>query len=256
VTYDQDVKNSGDSRKNGRRDDGPLLDRLRIRILSGDLCPGSVVSQVELARDLGVSTTPLREALRQLEAEGLLVIEQNRRPRVAPLDVTDLHAIYSGRILMESFAIRLTVPTLTAHDLVELEADLTEAHALGDSEDLESWEMAHDRYHRRLTRQIPAGLSSTLDIFYLRSGRYRRLAAVGGWPHGWGAAHVQHRRILEACRDSDPQRAAIEMASHLARTALILSATLAPESDPRPIREALAMVTGSVGSTAMAGEPV
>lgn len=244
------------SRRSGRqRDEGPLLERLRMRILSGDLRPGSVVSQVELARDLGVSTTPLREALRQLEAEGLLLIEQNRRPRVAPLDINDLHAIYSGRILLESLAVRLTVPTLTARDLVELEADLVEAHALGDTENLVPWEMAHDRYHRRLMREIPPGLSGTMEMFYLRSGRYRRLAAIDGWPHGWGAAHAQHRRILEACCAADPQGAAIELASHLARTALILSATLAPESDPRPVREALAMVTGSVATAAANESP-
>jgi DNA-binding GntR family transcriptional regulator len=185
------VISPGDTTR-GKHDVEPLLDRLRNRILSGELQPGSVVSQVELARDLGVSTTPLREALRQLQADGLLEIAQNRRPRVAPLDVDDLQAIYSGRILMESLAVRLTVAELTEHDLAELESDVTEAHALGDASHLAPWATAHDRFHRRLTRGIPVGLAATMENFYVRSGRYRRAAVIDGWPHVT-AMQAEHR---------------------------------------------------------------
>ena len=76
--------------------------RLRTMILQGALEPGSVLSQVALARQLGVSTTPVREAIRLLEAEGLLITERNRRARVPPLEIEDLDAVYSSRVLLES----------------------------------------------------------------------------------------------------------------------------------------------------------
>ena len=63
-------------------------------IVTGEIPPGTQLSQVELARRLGLSTTPVREALRQLEAEGLVESRRNLRPRVPVFDPTDLDAVY------------------------------------------------------------------------------------------------------------------------------------------------------------------
>ena len=67
--------------------------RLREMLLNGEIAPGTVLSQVRVARELGVSTTPLREAMRLLQAEGLLVAEHNRRARVASLEPEDIDAV-------------------------------------------------------------------------------------------------------------------------------------------------------------------
>src|SRR5580693_10243624 len=91
--------------------------RLRRLIVRGALAPGSELSQVELARRTGVSTTPLREALRRLEAEGLVESRRNRRPRVRPFDCEDLDSVYAARVLLEPPALRITVPRLGAGDL-------------------------------------------------------------------------------------------------------------------------------------------
>ena len=88
--------------------------RLRRLIVRGAIAPGSELSQVELARRLGVSTTPLREALRRLEAEGLVDSRRNRRPRVRAFDVEELDSIYAARVLLEWLAVRLTVPLMDA----------------------------------------------------------------------------------------------------------------------------------------------
>src|SRR3954453_20031039 len=90
--------------------------RLRDMLLNGDLRPGTPISQVRLARELGVSATPLREAMRLLQAEGLLVAEHNRRSRVAPMDPKDIDAVYASRILIEALAIRLAVPRMSEDD--------------------------------------------------------------------------------------------------------------------------------------------
>jgi DNA-binding GntR family transcriptional regulator len=96
-------------------------DRLRDAILRGEIAPGEATSQVALARQLGVSRTPLREALRLLEREGLVVSQPNRRIRIADFSIADLEALYAMRIALETVAVRLTVPTLGPEQFAELE---------------------------------------------------------------------------------------------------------------------------------------
>src|SRR3954464_15979178 len=93
-----------------------VYSRLRAMLLNGEIPPGTVISQVKLAKQLGVSTTPLREAMRLVQAEGLLIAEHNQRSRVAPLDPADIDVVYASRILLEAVAISLTVNGLTAED--------------------------------------------------------------------------------------------------------------------------------------------
>ena len=83
---------------------------LRECILDGTLTPGTKLSQVTLSEQLGVSRTPLREALRMLQEEGLVEIEPNQRTRVAGLDPQELDEIYARRILMETLALSMTSP--------------------------------------------------------------------------------------------------------------------------------------------------
>ena len=221
------------------------LERLRAKILSGELRPGTVVSQTRLARELGVSTTPLREVIRQLQAEGLLEIELNRRPRVAPLDFEDLNGVYATRILMESLAIALTVPLMTDDDIAALEGDLAEMRSLAAAGDLPQWATVHNRFHRRLVVEVPNAMAATLANFFDRAERYRQPHATDGQPRAWGEADREHQRIVEACIARDGRAASVELANHLARTALYLSAAFATEIDPRAVRLAVGMVTCS-----------
>src|SRR6202000_3510828 len=82
---------------------------LRECILDGTLTPGTKLSQVSLARQLGVSRTPLREVLRMLQEEGLVEIEPNHRARVAGLDPQELDDVYASRILLGTLALSMTM---------------------------------------------------------------------------------------------------------------------------------------------------
>src|SRR5947208_4488476 len=84
-------------------------DRLRDGILRGEFDPRVPISQVQLAARLGVSRTPLREALRMLQREGLIDSEPNRRVRIAALSVTDLEQLYALRVMVEALAVQLSV---------------------------------------------------------------------------------------------------------------------------------------------------
>src|SRR5579872_470104 len=96
-------------------------DRLRDAILRGEIAPGAATSQAALTKQLGVTRTPLREALRLLEREGLVLSQPNRRVRVADFSIEDLESLYAMRVSLEAVAARLTVPTLRSEDFAELE---------------------------------------------------------------------------------------------------------------------------------------
>src|SRR6266581_1320125 len=102
------------------RRNGSLHEYLRRLILDGDIPNGASVSQVELAERLGVSRTPLREAMKMLQAEGIVQSEHNRRTHVTALDVGDIDTVYGSRVLLEATGVLVTVPVLDASKLREL----------------------------------------------------------------------------------------------------------------------------------------
>ncbi|WP_043203560.1 GntR family transcriptional regulator [Pseudomonas putida] len=94
-----------------------IEERLRSAILDGRLPPGTAVRQQELATLFGVSRMPVREALRQLEAQSLLKVEMHKGAVVAPLIGEDAVDTYALRVLLESEALRQSIPLLDASDI-------------------------------------------------------------------------------------------------------------------------------------------
>lgn len=226
-----------------RQGSDTTLDRLRRMILTGEIAPGAIVSQLKLARQMGISTTPLREAMRQLQAEGLLEAELNRRSRVPALDVHDLHAVYASRILLESMAIVLTVTSAAQDQLDDIARGLVDMRAAAAQADLEAWEVVHTGFHRQLVAGATPAMVPTITNFFDRAERYRRLSVLRDQPRGWTVADLEHQRIVEACLARDALTAARELAGHLARTAIGLSAAFAPEVDPAPVRVAVGLIS-------------
>jgi DNA-binding GntR family transcriptional regulator len=219
--------------------------RLRELVLNGEIEPGTTISQVKLARDLGVSTTPLREAMRLLQAEGLFIAEHNRRSRVAPLDPSDIDAVYAGRILVEALAVRLTVPVLTAPDLADLRHSLAAMADASRRKDLRAWEPVHRSFHRRLISGADDALGRIIDPLIDRSERYRRSSLFGSPARAWEIGNDEHESIVAACEERDAQQACVLLARHLARSALTVVAKIAPEDEPRAVRAALQIIRGT-----------
>lgn len=94
---------------------------LRDAIARGRLKPGTRLKQQELARQFGVSPTPVREALRRLEGDGLVLYAANRGIRVTQVDYPEVEEIYLMRMALESLAVRYAVPKMTSEDLSGLE---------------------------------------------------------------------------------------------------------------------------------------
>lgn len=215
---------------------------VRRAIVNGDLQPGVIVSQVQLARELGVSRTPLREALRLLQREGLVEGEPNRRVRVAPISVEDLEELFTLRVVNEAVGIRLTVPTLTASDIAELRGLIEEMDRIAELRDRERWEIPHREFHRRLVRGFGARPARLIEELADHSERYRRAHLESG-PRAWTVGPAEHSLIVDACAAGDAQEAAMLLVRHISRTALFVLTQMAPEHEPSKLRMALRTVT-------------
>jgi DNA-binding GntR family transcriptional regulator len=224
-------------------------DRLRSAILRGEFDPTVPLSQVQLAARLGVSRTPLREALRMLQREGLIDSEPNRRVRVAELSVGDLEQQYASRVLLEALAVRLTVPLYTANDRSELRQALAKMTELK-GRDVDLWESAHHAFHQLLRRYAGKRICRLADDLSDHTERYRRVYMAE--PRAWSAAAAEHAAIVDACDDGDAAAASTHLARHLARTALTLIAQFNPEHEPAPVREALRLVTAGADALTVA----
>jgi DNA-binding GntR family transcriptional regulator len=217
--------------------------RLRQMILDGTVPPGTVLSQVQLAQEIGVSRTPLREALRMLQEEGLVLAEYNHRVRVADIDIGELEYFYASRIMLESLAIALTVPYLSQEDIDRLASTLDHMHAASERRDMESWDEGNKQFHAILSSHTEGHMRETIKRSIDASERYRRIK-LQNLARSWEVAEMEHMAIFEACREGNRDAAVELLARHLARTALTVIALADPEYEPTAVRTALRLVTG------------
>jgi DNA-binding GntR family transcriptional regulator len=216
-------------------------EQLRTKILVGDLAPGATFSQVQLASQLGVSRTPLREAVRLLQTEGLLNSEPKRRVRVSPLTTEDFEDLYAMRIVLDSLAVRLTVPSLTDAELAAIRLGYLEATAAAAQGDAAGYREPHRRFHFGLFAHAGPRLLRQVQDLWDHAERYRGLLSQFG---GDLAVLVRlgqqdHAAILDAAERRDAPLAARRHAEHLARTALMTLVHTDHRHHPARIREAL-----------------
>jgi DNA-binding GntR family transcriptional regulator len=218
--------------------------RARSAILNGELEAGLELSQVELAERLGVSRTPLREAIRMLQREGLVEVGHHRKKlRIAPFSVEDLEQLYALRIQIEPFAAHLSVPHLSPEDLEVIDKTLAEMDEFAEREDARGWEGPHREFHQRLVRHGGERLVSAASELADHAERYRRVKLQHA-PRAWSIGRAEHAEIAVAARAGDGQTVMTLLADHFARTALTVIPLVSPEHDPRAVRDALRFVKG------------
>ena len=182
---------------------------LRNKILTGELRPGTQLIQANLAKDLGVSMTPVREALRDLATEGLVTLLPHKGAAVTTLDLEDAKEIHTIRLKLEPDATRLAVDHVTLDVLNRAEELYT---ALSETAD-HRWVVCNRDFHKLLISPAPAPrlvgiLSSLLEAAAL----YVPLAIthrVGPDPQ------LEHRAILDAYLRRDAEAAAEAVAAHI-----------------------------------------
>jgi len=220
---------------------------LRQCVLDGTLKPGTKLSQVALADQLGVSRTPLREVLRMLQEEGLVEIEPNQRTRVAGLDPQELDDIYASRILLETLALSMTLDGFTAAHQRQAKKLLTAMRRAARTGDFAAWFDSHAQFHRLITAGAGASLRKQLTVFADRTIRYIRIYQLSE-PTSWqSAGDVEHAGILEALVAHDGDAALSGLAHHLARTAERVLRDCAPDYPVKAVPHALELVQRRAG---------
>jgi DNA-binding GntR family transcriptional regulator len=189
-------------------------EHLREEILAGRLPAGSELQEVALARELGVSRGPIREALGRLAAEGLVSVRPRRGAVVRALSEEEFLWSYQVREALEVMAVRLAVPRLTADDVGRLQRLSDEMAAHADAGDVGAFFEANSAFHRTffevaqnpMLAEIYRQLCGQIDRYRLRSlelrGDLRRSIA-------------EHKAILRAAKARDVERASHLVAEHI-----------------------------------------
>ena len=209
------------------------LDALRAMILAGELPQGVALRQDALAARLGVSRVPVREALRQLAAEGLVSVEPHKGATVARLPRAEILELYEIRALLEPAILALALPRLTASDLAEAGRILARyEQALADGADMQSWGQYNLDFHEALYR--PADRPQTLTIIrnlHHKTDLYTRLQ-LSAADHLRARARTEHRAILAACAARDAEAATATLARHIREAGRSLVAFLDAAQPP------------------------
>jgi DNA-binding GntR family transcriptional regulator len=150
--------------------------RLREMIMNGDLAPGEVLNQAELAPAIGISTTPLREALRRLKSEGLVELDAHRDARISPLTAEQARDLVEVRMSLDPLAAALAAERRSSADIREMREALSGLRPLSKSPTFADL-VAHRRFHTAIyTAARNEILISSLDALWDTADRYRRLA--------------------------------------------------------------------------------
>lgn len=191
------------------------VDAIRNEIIAGRLAPQTRLILEDLSQQLGLSLTPIREALPVLEGEGLIVQLPHRGAIVAPMDREEILELYAIRSGLESMVTMQAVPRLTPDDLVRMSALIDEMHHLeGDWDRLLERDMA---FH--LVLYSAAGSRrwlETIETLWKRSKRYMiSSTAMSG---EMTRIHADHDAMLKACRAGNAELAAELTLHHLTQS--------------------------------------
>ncbi|MEV0642945.1 GntR family transcriptional regulator [Streptomyces sp. NPDC050619] len=190
-----------------------LVDRVRALILTREIPSGSRLLPKDLQERFGVSVVPVREALRTLEAEGLIVTVPRKGTMVTQLTLSELENTYAMRRLIEPPLMVQATADRTPDDIESATSLHDELRALG-GDDVERWLEVHRRFHESMLAPALNPVSRrVLGQLWLTSERYVRLGVTAF--HVDEPAQHDHRALLDAFTAGDPESISTETVHHL-----------------------------------------
>lgn len=191
-----------------------VTDALREAILDGRLPPSTWLREDELSRQLNVSRTPVREALRRLTDEQLTIREAHRGTVVAPLSIDDVLAVYVVRESLEGMAARMAARRRPAGVVDELATIQRDMEAAAGTRDIPALVQLNLDFHRVLRR---ASGNPYLDRFLVQVEHAVRRFGVSTFEDEGRTEHLldEHRAIVEAVASGDPELAELRAAEHI-----------------------------------------
>jgi DNA-binding GntR family transcriptional regulator len=191
-----------------------VRDGVREAILRGAIPEGTQLRQDQLAEQYGTSRIPVREALRQLESEGLVRIEPNRGAIVTTLSVDEVLEMLDIRIALECRALRLAIPNMADEDL-DHAGHILESYS--DNADPQSWGAMNWRFH--WTLYAPCHMPRLLQMIEANYGHVSRFVRVQvSLAAGKDRPQREHHQLLEFCRAGKTDLAVELLEMHIEQT--------------------------------------
>lgn len=191
-----------------------VVDRLRQMLVEGHIRPGKKLNERELCAQLGVSRTPLREAIKLLAAEGLVELLPNRGAVAARLDEADLVSTFEVLAELEAFSGELAAKRITDLEIEEIRALQHEMMACFARRDLSGYFEANAKIHKAIN--LAAKNPLLTDLYRTVNGRTQLVRFSSNLDEAnWRRAVQQHEQILEALIARDPARIRALLKSHL-----------------------------------------
>lgn len=192
-----------------------VVETLREKILSGEITAGQPLRQAALAAELNVSRIPVREALLQLEAEGLVAFEPHKGATATELNVDQVDELFELRAMLEADLLASSIPNLTAETLDQAQQLLERlAKALGKENAANTWSELNSDYHNCLyagaKRPQTQDLVNTLNK---NADRYIRMHLL--WAGGISKAESEHTELLTLCRAGNVEKAVAVLKQHI-----------------------------------------
>ena len=190
---------------------------LRERILSGDLAEGETIRQEALAEEYDVSRMPVREALKQLDAEGLVQLTNNRGASVTTHSLPEIGEIFDLRALLETDLFCRAIPQMSQVDFALCERILDQMEASYDANDVSRWGALNYQYHSALYAAAQRNLTNELlHRVSLQSDRYIRMHLSVMKQRE--PARKEHRELLRLARAGRVEEACALLFGHIERT--------------------------------------
>jgi len=194
-----------------------IYERIRDDITYGRLMPGERLTEKKLSDIYNVSRSPIREALRQLESEGLLSFERNKGIEVRKLSINQIEDIYESRALLEGYAVCVSVGKMANKDVATL-ADfhkkmIKNAH----DKDIQSWLHNNALFHGYFRDKAGNETINQL-IIILKRRTYHYQSMSVSYERAFETYIEQHAAILDSCKKKDADRADQSMRLHVQTT--------------------------------------
>ena len=197
-----------------------IATRVRDAILRGEYAPGARIRQEDIAEEFGASRIPVREALRILEADGLVTLIANTGAWVAHLSLAECEEVYQIRERIEPLLLRYSLPNLSTETLDRLQ-ELTDQMQSGS--DVETFLHLDREFHLlSYTGATTSILGDTVHRLWNSTQHYRRAFTLLLAAEGNRAVHYEHQLLVGALRRGDSEDAERVLAGHIRRTRLEL----------------------------------
>ncbi|CDP89999.1 MULTISPECIES: GntR family transcriptional regulator [Mycolicibacterium] len=202
---------------------------VRELIVSGQLQSGAFIRPEAVAEELGVSATPAREGLLQLQTEGFLSVEPRRGFMVTALSSDDIRDIYDAQALLGGELTARAATTITPAAVDELEGIQNALEKAAAAGDFDEEERLNHQFHALIYRLSGSRKMRWLIKTTLAYAPRKFFAAVDGWPE---ASAQDHRAIIEHLRANEPEKARAAMARHIRNAGALLADHLAQVDTP------------------------